>query len=120
MVGMASEIWYATRCMCAFDAKRKNRYLRYTRHMRFLLTLLLALAMTVNAYATSTARARACCASDDCSVIQCLEMGCLPAASPMAAHRLLPFQEQELVRDVPLEIARSLPTIYVEIWTPPD
>jgi hypothetical protein len=88
--------------------------------MRFLLTLLLALAMTVNAYATTTARARACCASDDCTVIQCLEMGCLPAASPLAAHRLVAFQEQELVRDVPLEISHSLPTRYVEIWTPPD
>jgi hypothetical protein len=84
-----------------------------------LFALLLALAMTADAYATATAQARVCCASDECSVIECLEMGCLPVASSLAAHRLVGFLAQVSDWHVPLEISHSLPTRYEEIFTPP-
>lgn len=88
--------------------------------MKFLLTLLLALALTGNTFANAKAQAHTCCAHEECGMVQCLEMGCLPAASPIAALRLTEFVAQDLILDVPAERSDFLPNRYKEIWTPPD
>lgn len=88
--------------------------------MKFILSLLLALALCVNAYAAASAETRVCCDSDECSVVQCLDMGCLPAASPLASHSLVAFITQAATRAVPVEANDYLPNRYKEIWTPPD
>ncbi len=88
--------------------------------MRYLLAFLLAIAMTASAYASPAAQSRVCCASDECSVVDCMEMGCLPVASPLAAAHLAGFVGQAIARDVPAEATCYLPNRYNEIWTPPD
>lgn len=92
----------------------------YTSTMKFFLSLLLALSLSVNAFAAASAQTRVCCASDECSVVQCLDMGCLPAASPLASHSLVTFITQAGTRAVPVEATDYLPNRYKEIWTPPD
>jgi hypothetical protein len=88
--------------------------------MRFFLSLLLALTLSVNAFAADTSQTRICCASDECNVVQCLEMGCLPTASPLASTRLVAFIAEAGTRDVPVDAKDYLPNRYKEIWTPPD
>lgn len=88
--------------------------------MRYLLAFLLAIAMTANAYASAAAQSRVCCASDECSVVDCMEMGCLPVASPLAAQHLAGFVGQANPRDVAVEATCYVPNRYKEIWTPPD
>lgn len=100
--------------------KLKRDFLPYTTEMKFLLTLLLALALAGNAFANATAQANTCCASDECDVVQCLAMGCLPAASPIAAQRLSVFAALPALRDLPDQFGYYLPSRYKEIWTPPD
>ncbi len=100
--------------------KSTSDFLLYTSTMKFFLSLLLALALSVNAFAATSAQTRACCASDECSVVQCLDMGCLPAASPLALHSLVIFITQAGTRAVPLDANDYLPNRYKEIWTPPD
>ena len=88
--------------------------------MKFLLTLLLALTLAASAVVHATEQVRTCCANDECGVVQCLEMGCLPAASPIAGVRFTVFVAQQFVRDIPDELSHYLPSRYKEIWTPPD
>lgn len=88
--------------------------------MKFFLSLLLALSLSVNAFTAASAQTRVCCASDECSVVQCLDMGCLPAASPLASNSLVTFITQAGTRTVPIEATDYLPNRYKEIWTPPD
>ncbi len=88
--------------------------------MRFLLVFLLAIAMTANATASAAAQSRACCMSDECSIVDCMEMGCLPVASPLAAQHLAGFLGQAIPRDVHADATCYVPNRYKEIWTPPD
>lgn len=88
--------------------------------MKFLLALLMAFAMIINAYAAATEQVRVCCVSEDCSAVQCLETGCLPVASPVAVINTIGPVTRVLVRDVPAEVSAYLPNRYREIWTPPD
>ena len=87
--------------------------------MKFLLALLLAFALTASAYAAAV-QTRSCCPGDDCSVVQCMDMGCLPATSPMMSLDLPALPHHEAVRDAPIDVAYYLPNRYKEIWTPPD
>ncbi len=77
--------------------------------------------MSVSAHASAVERSRVCCASEDCSVVQCLEMGCLAVPSPLAGatHGGVLLLGRP-VRDVPQETGVDLPNRYKEIWTPPD
>ncbi len=100
--------------------KSARGVLFYTAAMRFLLSLLLALALSANAFAAASAQTRVCCGSDECSVVQCIDMGCLPAASPLASHSLVAFAMQADTRAVPVEANDYLPNRYKEVWTPPD
>jgi hypothetical protein len=88
--------------------------------MRFLFALLLAIALTANAYASAAAQTRMCCASEECDVMQCLEMGCLPAVTPLATQAKVAFVPEAAKKDAPVEAASYLPSQYKEIWTPPD
>jgi len=88
--------------------------------MKFLFALLIAFAMTANAYATATAQSRVCCVSDECDIVQCLDMGCLPAVSPVAMNRTTTLATQASVRDMPVEVNHYLSNRYKKIWTPPD
>lgn len=88
--------------------------------MRFLLTLLFALAMSVNAFAAATAQTGVCCASDECTLVQCLDMACAPVASPLATNHLAAFVPQAGMRALPVENDAELPNRYQEVWTPPD
>lgn len=100
--------------------KSKRGFFFYTTCMRFLLSLLLAIALSANAFAEASAQTRVCCASDECTVIQCLDMGCLPVANPLASHSLVAFAAQAGIRAVPIEGYDYLPNRYKEVWTPPD
>jgi hypothetical protein len=100
--------------------KSARGVLFYTSTMKFFLSLLLALAFSVNAFAAAAAQTRVCCDSDECSVVQCLDMGCLPAASPLASHSLVAFITQVGTRAIPVKANDYLPNWYKEIWTPPD
>jgi hypothetical protein len=100
--------------------KSARGVLFYTSTMKFFLSLLLALAFSVNAFAAAAAQTRVCCDSDECSVVQCLDMGCLPAASPLASQSPVAFITQAGTRATPVEANDYLPNRYKEIWTPPD
>ena len=91
----------------------------YAVRMRIFFALLFALAMTANAY-VSAAETRLCCSSADCTAVQCLEMGCMTAASPV-----LPFTARALpIVEAPshlfFEASVYLPSRSKEVWTPPD
>lgn len=92
----------------------------YTSTMRFILSLLLAIALSANAFAAASAQTRVCCASDECTVVQCIDMGCLPAASPLAAQGIFAFATQAGTRTVSIHAKDYLPSRYKEVWTPPD
>lgn len=87
--------------------------------MRFLFALLLTIALTANAFAAA-AQARGCCPGDDCDVVQCVEMGCLPALNVMLQSNLSGMLHLEAARETPRELVSYLPNRYKEIWTPPD
>jgi hypothetical protein len=87
--------------------------------MRFFFALLFALTMTANAYAAA-AETRYCCSSDDCTAAQCIEMGCLPAASPVVPQSARVIPSLEAPDHVTRETAMYLPNRSKEVWTPPD
>lgn len=88
--------------------------------MKFFLSLLFALALSVNAFAAASAQTRVCCGSEECGAVQCIDMGCLPVASPLASHSLVAFCMQAGMQVVPVEAKNHLPNRYKEVWTPPD
>jgi hypothetical protein len=91
----------------------------YTSGMRFFIALLLALSMAANAYAAAS-DVRLCCASEECSAAQCIDMGCLPVASPLATQSIPELAHFAAVRELPGQYTLYLPNRYKEIWTPPD
>lgn len=101
------------------SVKAQLVFLDYTSGMRRLLVLLFALAMTANAYALAV-QTRYCCPDADCTVMQCVEMGCVHAAEPMLAQQAPVLPEHPAVRQVAMEAASALPHHYQEVWTPPD
>ena len=88
--------------------------------MKFILALLLAMAMTVNAFAAVTAQSRVCCESEQCAAIQCADMGCLPAANALAPQGSVAFIAQAGPRELAIESNRHIANRYKEVWTPPD
>ncbi len=91
----------------------------YTSRMRFILTLLLTFAMMVSAYA-SAGQVRICCPDEDCGIAQCVDMGCLPTATPMIPQVAAAMPQWNTLREVPEELQMYLPNRYKEVWTPPD
>ena len=87
--------------------------------MRFLLSLLLTLAISLNAYA-SAGQWNTCCPDTDCGMVQCIDMGCLPVNAPALPQTGMIHPEQAAVRDVPAAIKPVLPGRLDDIWTPPD
>lgn len=87
--------------------------------MRFLFALLLTIALTANAFAAA-GQTGGCCPGDDCDVVQCVEMGCLPALNLMLPPSLSGMPHVEVALETPHEIVSYLPNRYKEIWTPPD
>jgi hypothetical protein len=88
--------------------------------MKFLLSLLLALALSVNAYAAVSAQSRICCESDECTAVQCADMGCLPAANPLASQDTVAIVPRAGNSPVSIEPVSYLPNRYKQVWTPPD
>lgn len=88
--------------------------------MRFLFSLLLSLALSVNALAAASAQTRVCCASEKCSVEQCIDIGCLPAVNPLASQSSVALLTLTGSRPLPIEAFSYLPNRYNEVWTPPD
>ena len=88
--------------------------------MRYFLALLLALAMTANADASSAAQSGLCCSNEECPVVQCIEMGCLPGLSPLAAQDVSRVAAGDVQREMPVELTFYLHNRYKEIWSPPD
>jgi hypothetical protein len=87
--------------------------------MRFLIGLLLALTMTFDVYA-STVQWEKCCPDADCAMMDCVQMGCLPAVMPALppSQAALPASVQVLhASPMPQSF---LPNRYSEIWIPPD
>ncbi len=91
----------------------------YTISMKLVWTLLLALLITVNAYA-STAQVPGCCPDTQCDVAECVEMGCLPVANPVGPASSPLTTPLETVRDEALAIQVYLTNRCKEVWTPPD
>ncbi len=91
----------------------------YTEHMKRLLALLLALSMLLSAYASATDFS-ACCPSDECPIVECADMGCVPALAAIMPNPLLalPFLANVSVPAIALEF--YLPKYFEDIWTPPD
>jgi hypothetical protein len=87
--------------------------------MKVLLALLLAISMSLSAYA-SAANIRVCCASEKCDIVQCADMGCVPSAAAMLPTPLLEWRFLAGVSDPQLESAPFLPNYFKDIWTPPD
>jgi hypothetical protein len=93
--------------------------MHYDRRMRFILVLLLSIALMAQAAAAQRS-AHACCPGQDC-IVQCVDMGCASAVPPLA-----PPAAQLLVGALPAAAAHaaapalSLPEIVDDIWTPPD
>ena len=92
----------------------------YTAPMKFLLSLLLAFALSVNAFAAVSAQSRLCCESNECTAVQCADMGCLPAVSPLAAPGPVALAIPAGNSRVSVEPSSYLADRYKEIWTPPD
>ncbi|SHG95548.1 hypothetical protein [Massilia sp. CF038] len=88
--------------------------------MKFVLALLFALAMAANSYAA--AQARPCCGTQDCTAMQCVDMGCLPPANALAPPEVqMPlFAGCEANGHGRMEGSTHLPSQYKEVWTPPD
>ena len=87
--------------------------------MRILLSILLSFAIALSALA-SAAQVRLCCADETCDVAQCMDMGCLPVATPMIAQAATAVPRFTLARAQPREAPAHIPACYHEIWTPPD
>lgn len=88
--------------------------------MKFLLSLLLALAMLASTYVQAAEQARVCCGSEDCPLIVCEEMGCMSSPAPVAAQSLVSLVVEMPARLEPLEPVVRLPSQYKVVWAPPD
>jgi hypothetical protein len=81
--------------------------------------ILLAILLAFSA-AVSAAPAAGCCPDEDCGIVQCVEMGCLPAAVAMAPPspelRFAPAGGHQGAA-APACPRRIWTT---EVWTPPD
>lgn len=89
--------------------------------MRFILIFLLIWSFTAGAYA-SVENTRACCLDEDCPVTQCIELGCLPPATPAPVLATAPLAIAPLppVRALPGQLLVEVAQRYDEVWTPPD
>jgi len=87
--------------------------------MKLILHLLLVLALAFSNYATA---APSCCDEPDqqCDIVQCTQMGCMPAATPipMASPALVMWERAG--RDYAPEPVYHLPALNEAPWTPPD
>lgn len=88
--------------------------------MKLFAILVLALMFLGNATASAVPDPHACCGADECEMIQCVAMGCLPVPSPGATTGRLPFQfGTPSMGSIDYPVI-SLPDTFDEVWTPPD
>jgi hypothetical protein len=87
--------------------------------MRYILHLLAALALVFSNYATA---APCCCDEQDqqCDLIQCSQMGCMPAVMPVPLAGTQTMPVHLAGRDYAPEPLHRWPALHEEPWTPPD
>lgn len=88
--------------------------------MKVLAIFLLLCAFVGNATASAFALPHACCDSEECPMVQCIEMACLSAPAPALNGQA---QGMRLAKSGSVAIAflaADLPLVVNEVWTPPD
>ena len=86
------------------------------RFFRFLLLAWFVLGSSVQAMAS----VHKCCPSAACSVAQCIDMGCAPAAPAVAFARPAAAQAIAVAPEYVAHVATRAADPYEEVWTPPD
>jgi hypothetical protein len=87
--------------------------------MRFLLHLLIAITLALGP-SVSAAQSYNCCHSPDCDVMQCLDMGCAPAAAVIGALSAAGTGFGVAPREYAAHPGIYLADMFEELWTPPD
>jgi hypothetical protein len=91
----------------------------YNQAVKWLSTLLLLVALCFSGIA-SAVPATGCCPEEACTVVQCVDLGCVQGVAPMAIATVsagLPVRPGDIAA---MATDPSLKSICKEIWTPPD
>jgi hypothetical protein len=87
--------------------------------MKYFFALMLALSLTVTAYASSVQWEK-CCPDAACEMIDCAEMGCLPATTAALPPQVAGVGATRQIYDLLVLPMPTLPSSNIDIWTPPD
>ncbi|WP_130300898.1 MULTISPECIES: hypothetical protein [unclassified Duganella] len=88
--------------------------------MRKIRILLLAWLLVLGATASAVASVHTCCPLKDCSIAQCVEMGCAPVMPNVAFGNTFVLPVTPPDRNYAAYVPVVPPDRYVEVWTPPD
>ncbi len=88
--------------------------------MKALAVLIFAFLFLSQATASAVENTRACCDMEQCDLIQCIDMGCATACTPIAAApdgRIPMAPTGTVTADLPVV---AVPQMSIDVWTPPD
>lgn len=87
--------------------------------MKTLLHLFIAITLALGA-SLATAQSYDCCVGPDCDVVQCIDMGCAPAAAAVALTAGAAAGLGIAGRDYAPHVQVRPRLMVRDLWTPPD
>lgn len=88
--------------------------------MRTFRLLVIGLLFLLGSTAALAAPYQTCCHQDECTVVQCVSMGCLSTAPALAVDMVHVTPELAPSGAVDGPVQSAGPLVYRDIWTPPD